>query len=189
MPIFFTELANDSSEDFKHFVLLSLLTGARRINVMSARWEDIDLSRAVWRIPDESSKNGDVMTVTLGAEAVQIFEVRNPQKTGFVFPAQSASGHITPPKKRWQALIDRCGIADLHIHDLRRSLGSWQAITGASLVIIGKSLGHKSADATMIYARLHNDPVRASVSTATSAMLEAAGITNTADVLQFNKVA
>lgn len=183
LPIFFRELANDTSEDFKHFVLLSLLTGARRINVMSARWEDIDLARAVWRIPDENSKNGDVMTVTLGTEAVQIFEARNPQKTGFVFPAISTSGHITPPKKRWQALIDRCGIVNLHIHDLRRSLGSWQAITGASLVIIGKSLGHKSADATMIYARLHNDPVRASVSAATSAMLEAAGVTNTANVL------
>jgi hypothetical protein len=36
---------------------------------------------------------------------------------------------------------------------------------------------------------LYNDPVRASVSTATSAMLEAAGISNTADVLQLNKVA
>lgn len=184
LPIFFTELANDASEDFKHFVLLSLLTGARRINVMSARWEDIDLVRAVWSIPDANSKNGDAMTVTLGTEAVQIFRARNPQKTGFVFPSQSASGHITPPKKRWQALIDRCGITDLHIHDLRRSLGSWQAITGASLVIIGKSLGHKSADATMIYARLHNDPVRESVSTATSAMLEAAGITNAVKVLR-----
>jgi integrase len=96
------------------------------------------------------AKREEKQKITVG-QAMQIFEVRNPQKTGFVFPAHLASGHITPPKKRWQALIDRCGIADLHIHDLRRSLGSWQAITGASLVIIGKSLGHKSADATMIY--------------------------------------
>jgi len=91
--------------------------------------------------------------------------------------------HITPPKKRWQNLLQRCGIDNLRIHDLRRSLGSWQAITGASLVIIGKSLGHKSADATMIYARLNTDPVRASVGAATSAMLEAAGMKNSANVL------
>ena len=70
----------------------------------------------------------------------------------------------------------------------RRSLGSWQAITGASLVIIGKSLGHKSADATMIYARLNTDPVRASVSAATSAMLEAAGVKNSANVLSLRAV-
>lgn len=188
LPIFFTELANETSEDFKHFVLISLLTGARRINVMSARWEDVNLGAAIWRIPDTDSKNGDPMIIPLGAEAVQIFEARNPQKAGFVFPALSATGHITPPKKRWQNLLQRCGIDNLRIHDLRRSLGSWQAITGASLVIIGKSLGHKSADATMIYARLNTDPVRASVSTATSAMLEAAGVKNAANVLPMRAV-
>lgn len=187
LPIFFTELANETSEDFKHFVLLSLLTGARRINVMSARWEDINLDSAIWRIPDTVSKNGEPMILPLGAEAVEILRARLPEDgkpaSPWVFPADSASGHITPPKKRWQALLQRCGIDNLRIHDLRRSLGSWQAITGASLVIIGKSLGHKSADATMIYARLNTDPVRASVSAATSAMLEAAGVKNTADVL------
>lgn len=67
-------------------------------------------------------------------------------------------------------------IADLRIHDLRRTLGSWQAKTGASLAIIGKSLNHKSLQATAIYARLDLDPVRDSVNTATKAMLEAAGL-------------
>ncbi len=188
LPVFFTELANETSEDFKHFVLLSLLTGARRINVMSARWEDVNLASAIWRIPAPDSKNEEPMVLPLGAEAVQIFEARNPQKTGFVFPALSATGHITPPKKRWQNLLQRCGIDNLRIHDLRRSLGSWQAITGASLVIIGKSLGQKSAAATMIYARLNTDPVRASVSAATSAMLEAAGMKNSANVMLLRAV-
>lgn len=184
LPIFFSELAKETSEDFKHFVLISLLTGARRINVMTARWEDLNLKAAVWRIPDTDSKNGEPMLIPLGQEAVQILIARNPQKSGFVFPANSATGHITPPKKRWQNLLSRCGINDLRIHDLRRSLGSWQAITGASLVIIGKSLGHKSAEATMIYARLNIDPVRASVSAATSAMLEAAGVRITNEMLR-----
>lgn len=59
---------------------------------------------------------------------------------------------------------------DIHLHDLRRTLGSFQAITGASLQVIGKSLGHKSQAATQIYARLHHDPVRQSVERATEAM-------------------
>lgn len=62
---------------------------------------------------------------------------------------------------------------DLRIHDLRRTLGSWQAKTGASLAIIGKSLNHKNQATTAIYARLDLDPVRASVEKATSAMLDA----------------
>jgi integrase len=183
LPAFFKALADDTSEDFKHFVLLCLLTGARRVNVLSAQWQEINLPSAVWRIPD--TKNGDPVVVALVPEAVEILKARNPdgeKKTGFVFPADSKTGYLSPPAKRWQALLKRSGMADFMIHDLRRSLGSWQAISGASLAIIGKSLGHKSADATLIYARLSMDPVRASVNTATTAMLTAAGVKKTAQV-------
>ena len=78
-------------------------------------------------------------------------------------------------------------MTDLRIHDLRRTLGSWQAKTGASLAIIGKSLNHKTHQATAIYARLDLDPVRQSVNTATSAMLEAAGLKDAADVVTLPK--
>ena len=45
---------------------------------------------------------------------------------------------------------------------------------GASLPVIGKSLGHKQHATTMIYSRINLDPVRASVTTATQAILAAA---------------
>lgn len=67
--------------------------------------------------------------------------------------------------------MERAGLSDLHIHDLRRTLGSWQAMTGASLPVIGKSLGHKNLATTMIYVRLNHKPVRDAVGTATVAML------------------
>ena len=67
-----------------------------------------------------------------------------------------------------------CRIPDLRIHDLRRTLGSWQAKQGASLAIIGKSLNHKNQQTTAIYARLDLDPVRASVNSATAAIMQAA---------------
>jgi hypothetical protein len=50
------------------------------------------------------------------------------------------------------------------------------AASGASLVIIGKSLGHKDAASTLIYSRLNIDPVRDSMQTATRAMLTAGGL-------------
>ncbi|MCP4354828.1 MAG: tyrosine-type recombinase/integrase [Proteobacteria bacterium] len=62
------------------------------------------------------------------------------------------------------------GLVDIRIHDIRRTFGSYQAITGSSLQVIGKSLGHKSIDATQIYARLHDAPVRASMEIAVQAM-------------------
>ncbi len=49
------------------------------------------------------------------------------------------------------------------LRDLRRTMGSWQAITGSSTKIIGASLGHKTEQATAIYARLTIDPVRKSM--------------------------
>jgi len=78
-------------------------------------------------------------------------------------------------------------IKDLRPHDLRRTLGSWQAKAGASLAIIGKSLNHKTHQATAIYARLDMDPVRQSVNTATAAILAAAGVRQTADIQQTKK--
>lgn len=94
-------------------------------------------------------------------------------------------------EKRYRAIADALEIdpalydmTDLRIHDLRRTLGSWQAKTGASLAIIGKSLNHKTHQATAIYARLDLDPVRQSVETATQAMLEAAGIKQPAEVVK-----
>jgi len=185
LPAFFTALAADTSDDFKHFVLLSLLTGARRTNVLSARWQDVDLIAKTWRIPD--TKSGEPLLLPLVPEAIEIFEARKPKREGFVFPAESKTGHIAPPKKRWQALAKRAGVADLRIHDLRRSLGSWQAIGGASLVVIGRSLGHKSPDATAIYARLSMDPVRASMNAATDAMLVAGKLKKPAEVTQITE--
>ena len=89
--------------------------------------------------------------------------------------------------KRLKLSTDCVRIEDVRIHDLRRTLGSWQARTGASLVVIGKSLGHKSQQTTAIYARLDMDPVRESMQRAASAMLVAGGAKRAADVAKLKK--
>ena len=96
------------------------------------------------------------------------------------FPVRAGPGHLAEPKKGWQRILARAAIADLRIHDLRRTLGSWQAKQGASLAIIGKSLSHKNQNTTAIYARLDLDPVRDSVNTATTAMMAAGGLKGSA---------
>jgi integrase len=156
------------------------------------RWNDIVLGESVWRIP--RTKNGTPQNVTLCPEAVTILTERKRTAAGdavFVFPGHGASGHIEEPKKAVIRVMQRAGIPygrnvenGVTLHDLRRTLGSWQAKTGASLVIIGKSLNHKSLQATAIYSRLDLDPVRASVNTATAAMLEAAGVKQRAEVVK-----
>jgi integrase len=62
------------------------------------------------------------------------------------------------------------GILDVRLHDLRRTLGSWLAHSGANQFIIGKSLNHKSVKSSAVYARLSIDPVRESMSEAVKMM-------------------
>jgi integrase len=162
LPRFFQALADEENETMRDYILLSLLTGARQANVLSMQWADIHLERAEWRLRE--TKNGTPQTVTLSPEAVEILRNRKPAEAArFVFPGSGKHGHLIEPKKGWQRILARAGIADLRIHDLRRTLGSWQAKTGASLAIIGKSLNHKNQNTTAIYARLDLDPVRDSV--------------------------
>ena len=188
LPRFFSAVAEEEPA-MRDFILLALLTGARRANLCAMHWRELDLSSGVWRIP--RTKNDEPQNVTLCPEAVAILEARKGSTGGgFVFPSKSASGHMVEPQKAVIRVMARAEIPygrdvpnGVTLHDLRRTLGSWQARTGASLAIIGKSLNHKSPQATAIYARLDLDPVRQSVNTATSAMLEAAGLKDKADVV------
>ena len=109
-------------------------------------------------------------------------------------PDGAADEHPTQTLQRLRRVATRLKINtdgarldDIRIHDLRRTMGSWQARTGASLAIIGKSLGHKSQQATAVYARLDLDPIREAMETATTAMLRAANQLPAADVHQMKK--
>jgi integrase len=174
LPRFFSALAEEPNDTIRDYILMSLLTGARQANVLAMRWNQINFERAEWRIPE--TKNGTPQTVTLTSEAVTILQTRRGYDTVWVFPGDGKTGHLVEPKNCWKRVLDRAGLSDLRIHDLRRTLGSWQAKTGASLSIIGKSLNHKNTSTTAIYARLDLDPVRESVERATAAMLSAGGL-------------
>jgi len=173
MQRFFIALDDpDTPADLRDYVLLSLFTGARRANVMAMRWSDLDLDQLTWRIPASESKNGEVMLLPLAEPALEILQRRwEKTKSIFVFASDSKTGHLVEAKTAWNTLKKRAGINNMRLHDLRRTMGSYQAIGGASLPVIGKSLGHKTAQVTQIYARLNLDPVRAAMDKAVSLML------------------
>lgn len=175
LPVFFASVQAEPNQTLKDFFLTCLYTGARRSNVEAMRWKDLELDSSTWRIPD--TKSGEPVTLHLAAPAVELLRARKESLGGseWVFPGgrKNQASHLSSPKTAWQRLLKRAGLEDLRLHDLRRTLGSWQAAGGASLTVIGKSLGHKSLASTAVYARLNLDPVRASVDAATSAMLSA----------------
>lgn len=177
LKAFFDALALEEGL-FKDFFLVALLTGARRSNVQAMRWDELDLTQGVWRIPE--TKGGMAVIVPLVTPVVNILAARAGASKGspWVFPGRRRNGeHLKEPKGAWKRILKRAKLTDLRPHDLRRSLGSYMAGQNISLTIIGRALGHKSTAATMIYSRLALDPVRAAVDQAATAILTGGGQT------------
>lgn len=170
---FMAEVEAEPSETVKDFIKLALFTGQRRSNVQAMKWEDINLELGVWTIPQ--TKTGK-HTVPLTNEAIAVLRGREKSRgqCEYVLPGRHGYGHLKDPMKQWRAILDRAGLKDLRIHDLRRTLGSWQAGTGSSLLTIGKALGHKRLETVAVYSRLELKTVRDSMQTATAAIADAA---------------
>lgn len=138
---------------------LYLLTGARKQELLAARWADVDVAGAVWKLPD--TKAGRVHYLPLSPPAVAILR-QLPKEEGnpYVFPGRIKGQPLVNVAKSWDRIRHEAGCEDLRVHDLRRTVGSWLATTGASLPLIGKVLGHSNPSTTAIYARLADDSAR-----------------------------
>ncbi len=146
--------------------------------MLSMRWSNVDLDLGYVLFPD--SKNGDPQKILLIMQAKEILtEMRKHAINNWFFPSNigSKSGRVEDLHRPWYALLERAGIEDFRFHYLRRTFGSYQAITGASLHIIGKALGDKTLlAATQVYSRLTVDPVLNSMQKAVDSMLGYAGM-------------
>ena len=177
MRTFFDALAG-VGEPWHDLFQVCLFTGARYHNVAAMQWAEIDFDRMTWTIPAGKMKGKRPVVIALAPPALAILRGRLERSCGgpAVFSPNGATGLTASPWRVWDSVRAASGLSDLRIHDLRRSLGSWQAVAGASLAIIGASLGHASLRSTQTYARLTMDPVRDSVNQATAAMLAFRGV-------------
>jgi integrase len=172
LPRFFESVNNEPNPTIRDYIYVSLFTGARKSNVLSMNWEDINFERCEWLIPE--TKNGESLRIHLTEKVIEILKNRleSNVNSNWVFESIGKTGHLVEPKSGWKRILQRSGIKDLRLHDLRRTLGSGQAATGANSYVIGRSLGHKNFQSTAIYARLSIDPIKDSVEKATQAMLK-----------------
>lgn len=153
LPKLMKAIEAESNEDIRDYVLMSLSTGVRKNNVLSMRWEHVDLVNGIWTIPD--TKNNESHEILLTPTELSILQNRcdNRASDVWVFPGKGTLGYLRDPKKGWIRILKRAEIKDLHLHDLRRSLGSYMAMTGASLSVIGNALNHKDVSTTRkVYA-------------------------------------
>lgn len=174
LPRLVEAIEAEENQEIKDYVLISLYTGARKMNVLTMRWADVDLENAVWRIPD--TKNNTAQTILLTAPELEVLQRRfdNRKTFEYVFPGTGTkSPHLADPKKGWHRILKRAGIKDLHLHDLRRTLGSYMAMTGASLSVIGNALNHKDVSTTRkVYAHSAHEAERTAREVAHKKMFE-----------------
>lgn len=159
LPRLWRALQNEPNPYVRGAFFIGLLTGARRSEVLGMKWEDLDLTQGLWRIPD--TKAGRPHTLPLPRLVVD--ELRKlPRLEGnpYVFCGRWGRKNLNNVSKPWQRIRKEAGLNDVRIHDLRRTLGSWLVAAGASLPLIGKALNHSQPATTAIYARLQLDPVR-----------------------------
>jgi integrase len=155
-------LAGHPNRQFANIVGLLMLTGARKGEVLSMRFDNLDLDRGIWSKPGSTTKQKSDHIVPLSAPAVQLLKGIK-TRGEYVFPSDGESGHVQDIQKPWVKLCNGAGIAGVRIHDLRHSFASQLVNSGASLPLIGALLGHSNPTTTSRYAHLFDDPQRAAV--------------------------
>ena len=129
-------------------VRLLLLTGCRKTEILTLHWSDYREGRLFLR----DSKTGP-RTVWLSRPARAILD-RLPRQGRWMFPAPRAGG----PKDSncldtfWRDVRAQAGIGDVRIHDLRHTHASVALRQGATVLAIGKLLGHADPQTTLKYA-------------------------------------
>lgn len=124
-----------------------LATGARRSEVLNARWDAIDLEQRQWYLPH--TKSGRSRFVLLNDTALTILYRRpRSESTVYVFQGKVLGAPICNPYKGFQRALKRAGLTGWRIHDLRHSFASLAINNGASLYEVQHLLGHSDSKTT-----------------------------------------
>src|SRR5262249_17456708 len=127
-------LANLRDQGAANAVRLLVLTGARRGEVLAARWADFDLEARAWTQPRSTTKQQTSHRVPLSEAACQLLAKMKEQAgdSEWLFPARFTP-HRLDIDDAWNALRKAAKIPDVRTHDLRHTYASVLASSGLSL--------------------------------------------------------
>ena len=153
----------------RYVVPLLILSGARKREVLDAKWEDFDLERRIWRIP--TTKAGKPRHVPLADGALHLLST-TPRTDGcpWAFANPDTGKPYVSIYCAWHTARTKAGLADVRMHDLRHSFASLLINNGRTLYEVQHILGHTQAKTTARYAHLSQDTLLAAANTATVAI-------------------
>lgn len=156
-------LDSERNPHVRLYFLLLLLTGARKRELLRARWEDIDRERSLLLIP--TTKSGRPHPIPLARHAQDVIQAlwnTREQASPWLFPGRATGQHLSTGAidQAWRRVRSAAGCSDLRVHDLRRTMASWAVQRGISSTLVGRTLGHSSPAATAVYTRFEDDSAR-----------------------------
>lgn len=141
--------------DLRRLVVAYLCTGRRRSELLSLRWEHVDIEAGRYYIAQ--AKNHLSRWYPLNGMFRSVLDSMERSEKGRVF---SRWEHPDTISHRVKQALTAAGYGNLHLHHLRHTYASLQAMEGRTLFEIQKLLGHSAIHATQIYAHLTEEHLR-----------------------------
>jgi integrase len=166
--VLYEHLKQSDNTMLQFIVPMLILTGARKREVLDARWEDFDFERRSWRI--HTTKLGRPRHVPLSDGAVSLLNsVPRFGACPWAFPNPKTLKAYVSIYNAWNTARNAAGLSDVRIHDLRHSFASFLVNAGRTLYEVQHLLGHTQIKTTQRYSHLTQDT-----------LLDAANSVNTA---------
>lgn len=146
-------LINVCADHLKPIVICALNTGMRKSEILSLKWEQIDLKNGFILI--EQTKNGQRREIPINNTLkVTLQGLTRRLDIPFVFYNPSTCKRYDDVKKAFHGACKKAKINDFVFHDLRHTFASQLVMAGADITTIKELLGHKSLTMTLRYAHL-----------------------------------
>lgn len=166
-------------------IRLLLFTGCRLSEILTLRWNEVDLANARLRLTE--SKTGPKV-IHLSAPALEVLaSIPRHDDNAFVVAGRKPGTHLVNLRKSWYRIRKQAGLIDVRVNDIRHTYASAGAAAGLSLPMIGKMLGHTQAATTQRYAHLAADPVKQAVETVAANIAAAMRGDEIAEVVALSK--
>ena len=151
------------SEVLPPYLTLAVETGMRRGELCQMRWEHLDLTRKIARLPADICKNGDARDVPLSPRAIKTLRALGQRTSGLVLgvkPDTITLAFIRAVARALKKYVEKCEtsghspdpefLTDVRVHDLRHEATSRLA-TRFQMHELAKITGHKSTQMLLRY--------------------------------------
>ncbi len=134
-------------------VVVALSTGARKMEVLSLTWDNVDFEER--RAILQDTKNGERRSIPLVSSALKVLQelYEKRKNSPYVFPSKNGLAPFDI-KRSWEKAVENAKLDDFRFHDLRHTAASYLIMNSASLGEIADILGHKTLAMVKRYAHL-----------------------------------